>query len=415
MNPRPERDRKLRGPLALRGQDQQASTHDQRLLESLGSSDGEWKHEDPWRVMRIQSEFVAGFDALSDMPKAVTVFGSARLAEGTPEYEQSYEVGRALAEAGYVGREDAKVLTEAYEFLRLLEHRLQLHRLRRTQVLPTAASDLRRLSRSMGLGTDEFAGRYQRTRRRVRQLHEEIFYRPLLLTASQLSDGEIALSAEDAQARLDQVYAAYAEPDADFDALAAEQAKLEAILQASDGHNLERQLEVAADALRLPAWDARIEHLSGGEKRRVALCRLLLSAPDMLLLDEPTNHLDADARDALDVGVARICNARNIPIERVDTGSALDEYHRYTLLSKTVACRLLRTVRGRCGVCLRSNVPNMPTRWIRATFMYVSVAAGANWHSGSMHIPSFRHAIRETQGGQGLWLAARAHPGYAQK
>ena len=81
----------------------------------------------------------------------------------------------------------------------------------------------------------------------------------------------------------------------DFDKLAAEQAKLEAILQASDGHNLERQLEVAADALRLPAWDAKVEHLSGGEKRRVALCRLLLSAPDMLLLDEPTNHLDADS------------------------------------------------------------------------------------------------------------------------
>lgn len=100
---------------------------------------------------------------------------------------------------------------------------------------------------------------------------------------------------KDAQARLDQVYAAYAEPDADFDALASEQAKLEAILQAGDGHNLERQLEVAADALRLPPWDARIEHLSGGEKRRVALCRLLLSAPDMLLLDEPTNHLDADS------------------------------------------------------------------------------------------------------------------------
>ncbi|WLI05894.1 energy-dependent translational throttle protein EttA [Pseudomonas sp. FP597] len=100
---------------------------------------------------------------------------------------------------------------------------------------------------------------------------------------------------KDAQARLDEVYAAYAEPDADFDKLAAEQAKLEAILQAGDGHNLERQLEVAADALRLPAWDARIEHLSGGEKRRVALCRLLLSAPDMLLLDEPTNHLDADS------------------------------------------------------------------------------------------------------------------------
>jgi len=100
---------------------------------------------------------------------------------------------------------------------------------------------------------------------------------------------------KDAQTRLDAVYAAYAEPDADFDALAAEQAKLEAILQASDGHNLERQLEVAADALRLPPWDAKVEHLSGGEKRRVALCRLLLSAPDMLLLDEPTNHLDADS------------------------------------------------------------------------------------------------------------------------
>jgi len=100
---------------------------------------------------------------------------------------------------------------------------------------------------------------------------------------------------KDAQARLDEVYAAYAEPDADFDKLAAEQAKLEAILQAGDGHNLERQLEVAADALRLPAWDAKVEHLSGGEKRRVALCRLLLSAPDMLLLDEPTNHLDADS------------------------------------------------------------------------------------------------------------------------
>src|SRR5690606_22228815 len=100
---------------------------------------------------------------------------------------------------------------------------------------------------------------------------------------------------KDAQARLDEVYAAYAEPDADFDALAAEQAKLEAILQAADGHNLDRQLEVAADALRLPPWDAVIGNLSGGEKRRVALCRLLLSAPDMLLLDEPTNHLDADS------------------------------------------------------------------------------------------------------------------------
>ena len=105
---------------------------------------------------------------------------------------------------------------------------------------------------------------------------------------------------KDAQARLDQVYAEYADPDADFDKLAAEQAKLEAILQAGDGHNLERQLEVAADALRLPAWDAKVEFLSGGEKRRVALCRLLLSAPDMLLLDEPTNHLDAESVEWLE-------------------------------------------------------------------------------------------------------------------
>ena len=99
----------------------------------------------------------------------------------------------------------------------------------------------------------------------------------------------------DAQKRLDEVYAAYAEPDADFDALAAEQAKLENILQASDGHNIERTLEIAADALRLPPWDADVSKLSGGERRRVALCKLLLSNPDMLLLDEPTNHLDAES------------------------------------------------------------------------------------------------------------------------
>lgn len=95
--------------------------------------------------------------------------------------------------------------------------------------------------------------------------------------------------------RLDEVYALYADPDADFDKLAAEQAALEAIIQAHDGHNLENQLERAADALRLPDWDAKIEHLSGGERRRVALCRLLLEKPDMLLLDEPTNHLDAES------------------------------------------------------------------------------------------------------------------------
>ncbi len=98
-----------------------------------------------------------------------------------------------------------------------------------------------------------------------------------------------------ALARLDAVYAAYADPEADFEKLAAEQADLEAYLQATDGHNLDRTLDVAADALRLPPWEADVTQLSGGEKRRVALCRLLLSKPDMLLLDEPTNHLDAES------------------------------------------------------------------------------------------------------------------------
>ncbi|MEX0622611.1 MAG: energy-dependent translational throttle protein EttA [Saccharospirillum sp.] len=100
---------------------------------------------------------------------------------------------------------------------------------------------------------------------------------------------------KDAQVQLEAVYAAYAEPDADFDKLAAEQQKLENILAAADGHNLENRLEIAADALRLPPWDAPVKNLSGGERRRVALCRLLLSSPDMLLLDEPTNHLDAES------------------------------------------------------------------------------------------------------------------------
>lgn len=104
--------------------------------------------------------------------------------------------------------------------------------------------------------------------------------------------GEVAA----AQKRLEEVYVAYGDPDADFDALAEEQARLEAIIAAGSGSgNVEHELEIAADALRLPEWDAKIEHLSGGEKRRVALCKLLLSKPDMLLLDEPTNHLDAES------------------------------------------------------------------------------------------------------------------------
>jgi sulfate-transporting ATPase len=108
-----------------------------------------------------------------------------------------------------------------------------------------------------------------------------------------------------AQKRLEEVYAAYAEEDADFDALAAEQGQLEAIIAAAGSDNSEHQLEIAADALRLPPWDAVIEHLSGGEKRRVALCQLLLSRPDMLLLDEPTNHLDAESVDWLEQFLAR--------------------------------------------------------------------------------------------------------------
>ncbi|MDO9234892.1 MAG: energy-dependent translational throttle protein EttA [Aquabacterium sp.] len=108
-----------------------------------------------------------------------------------------------------------------------------------------------------------------------------------------------------AKKRLDEVYAAYAEPDADFDALAAEQGEMEAIIAAGGSENTDLQLELAADALRLPAWDAIIGQLSGGEKRRVALCRLLLSKPDMLLLDEPTNHLDAESVDWLEQFLSR--------------------------------------------------------------------------------------------------------------
>ncbi|MBK7473785.1 MAG: energy-dependent translational throttle protein EttA [Betaproteobacteria bacterium] len=109
----------------------------------------------------------------------------------------------------------------------------------------------------------------------------------------------------EAKKLLDAVYTAYGEPDADFDALAAEQARLEAIISTGDGNTTEVQMEVAADALRLPPWDAQIAKLSGGEKRRVALCRLLLSKPDMLLLDEPTNHLDAESVDWLEQFLAK--------------------------------------------------------------------------------------------------------------
>ena len=108
----------------------------------------------------------------------------------------------------------------------------------------------------------------------------------------------------EAKKKLDDIYAAYAEPDADFDKLAEEQARLEAIL-ATSGADAETQLEIAADALRLPPWDARIAPLSGGEKRRVALCKLLLSKPDMLLLDEPTNHLDAESVEWLEQFLVR--------------------------------------------------------------------------------------------------------------
>ncbi|QBH97473.1 energy-dependent translational throttle protein EttA [Limnobaculum zhutongyuii] len=106
---------------------------------------------------------------------------------------------------------------------------------------------------------------------------------------------EAVSEVKNALTRLDEIYAAYAEPDADFDKLAKQQGEMEAIIQSHDGHNLDNQLERAADALRLPPWDAKVEHLSGGERRRVALCRLLLEKPDMLLLDEPTNHLDAES------------------------------------------------------------------------------------------------------------------------
>ena len=129
-------------------------------------------------------------------------------------------------------------------------------------------------------------------------LSQEPIFNPELTVreAVELGLGEII----QAKAALDAIYAAYAEPEADFDQLASEQARLEAIINSSDGHQMELQMEVAADALRLPEWNALIKNLSGGEKRRVALCQLLISKPDMLLLDEPTNHLDAESVDWLE-------------------------------------------------------------------------------------------------------------------
>ena len=119
------------------------------------------------------------------------------------------------------------------------------------------------------------------------------------------SGKERAAEAVKAKKRLEQVYAEYAEEGADFDKLAAEQEKLEKLLASADSDTLDTQLEVAADALRLPPWDQKVDVLSGGEKRRVALCRLLLSKPDMLLLDEPTNHLDAESVEWLEQFLTR--------------------------------------------------------------------------------------------------------------
>ena len=150
------------------------------------------------------------------------------------------------------------------------------------------------LLRIMAGGDTEFNGEARpQPGTKIGYLSQEPALDPAKDVRGNVEDG--VAEAKNALTELDQVYAAYAEPDADFDALAKRQAQLEDIIQATDAHNLDHKLEVAADALRLPPWDADVTTLSGGERRRVALCRLLLSNPDMLLLDEPTNHLDAES------------------------------------------------------------------------------------------------------------------------
>ena len=165
----------------------------------------------------------------------------------------------------------------------------------------------------------------------------------------------------DAKKRLDEIYAAYAEPDADFDKLATEQAEAEAIIAAA-GTDSEHQIEIAADALRLPPWEAKIGLLSGGEKRRVALCRLLLSEPDMLLLDEPTNHLDAESVDWLEQFLARFAgtvvaithdryfldNAAEWILE-LDRGSGIPWKGNYSTWLEQKGDRLEKEQKGRRG------------------------------------------------------------------
>ena len=178
-----------------------------------------------------------------------------------------------------------------------------------------------------------------------------------------------------AQKRLEEVYAAYADPDADFDALAEEQARLEAIISAGAGDNVELQLELAADALRLPPWDAKIGPLSGGEKRRVALCKLLLSKPDMLLLDEPTNHLDAESVEWLEQFLVRfpgtvvavthdryfLDNAAEWILE-LDRGEGIPWKGNYSGWLEQKEARLAQEARGEAA---RQKAMKLELEWVR--------------------------------------------------